>query len=89
MKIEVKVIPNARKRMLSRDGSLVTVRLTAQPLEGKANEELIRYLSEILKLRRSAIKIVRGEKGRRKIIEVPLDEQELDALLCETVSRKS
>jgi uncharacterized protein (TIGR00251 family) len=89
MKIEVKVIPNARKRMLSRDGSLVTVRLTAQPLEGKANEELIRYLSEILKLRRSAIKIVRGEKDRRKIIEVPLDEQELDALLCETVSRKS
>lgn len=89
MKIEIKVIPNARKRMLSRDGSLVTVRLTAQPLEGKANEELVRYLSEVLKVKRSAIKIVRGEKDRRKIVDIPIDEEEFDALLCEIVSRKS
>ncbi|HOC45424.1 MAG: DUF167 domain-containing protein [Syntrophorhabdaceae bacterium] len=89
MKIEIKVIPNARKRMLSRDGSLVTVRLTAQPLEGKANEELVRYLSEVLKVKRSAIKIVRGEKDRRKIVDIPIDEEEFDALLCEIVSRRS
>ena len=75
--------------MLSRDGSLVTVRLTAQPLEGKANEELVRYLSEVLKVKRSAIKIVRGEKDRRKIVDIPIDEEEVDALLCEIVSRKS
>ena len=89
MKIEIKVIPNARKRMLSRDGSLVTVRLTAQPLEGKANEELVRYLSEVVKVKRSAIKIVRGEKDRRKIVDIPIDEEEFDALLCEIVSRRS
>lgn len=75
--------------MLSRDGSLVTVRLTAQPLEGKANEELVRYLSEVLKVKRSAIKIVRGEKDRRKIVDIPIDEEEFDALLCEIVSRRS
>ena len=89
MKIEVKVIPNARKRMLSRDGPLVTVRLTAQPLEGKANEELVKYLSELLNIRKSAIKIVRGEKDRRKIVEIPLDEEELDTLLGEAVRRKA
>ena len=89
MKIEVKVIPNARRRMLSRDGSLITVRLTAQPLEGKANEELVKYLSELLNIRKSAIKIVRGEKDRRKIVEIPIDEEELDALLGEAVRRKA
>ncbi|MBP1747984.1 MAG: hypothetical protein H6Q52_523 [Deltaproteobacteria bacterium] len=89
MKIEIKVIPNARKRALLRNGSQLTVRLTALPLEGRANEELVRYLSDLLKVKRSAVKIVRGEKDRRKIIEVPLDEEELDALLGETVKRKT
>ena len=82
MKIEIKVIPNARKRSLKQEGTAITVRLTSQPLEGKANDELVRYLSDILKVRRSAIKIVRGEKDRRKIVEIPVDENELKALLA-------
>ncbi len=82
MKIEIKVIPNAKKRALVRNGSEITVRLTAQPLEGKANEELVRYLSDLFKVRKSAIKIVRGEKDRRKTLEIPIDEKEFDALLA-------
>ena len=82
MQIEIKVIPNAKKRALVRNGSEITVRLTAQPLEGKANEELVRYLSDLFKVRKSAIKIVRGEKDRRKTLEIPIDEKEFDALLA-------
>jgi uncharacterized protein len=81
VKVEVKVIPNAKKRALMRDGPGITVRLTAQPLEGKANDELVRYLSEFLRIRKSAIKIVRGEKDRHKVVEIPLDEEEFNALL--------
>lgn len=81
MKVEIKVIPNARKRAVTRDGPGITVRLTSQPLEGRANDELVRYLSEILKVRKSAIKIVRGEKDRRKLVEIPIDEKEFDVLL--------
>ncbi len=89
MKIEIKVIPNARRRVFARDGSNITVRLTSQPLEGKANDELIRYLSEILKVRKSAIKIVRGEKDRRKVVEIPIDEGEFNTLFCDTVRREA
>ena len=89
MKVEVKVVPNAKKRAVTRDGPGITVRLTAQPLEGRANDELIRYLSELLKVRKSAIKIVRGEKDRRKLVEIPLDEEEFNALLCDTVRREA
>ena len=81
MKVEVKVIPNAKKRAVARDGPGITVRLTSQPLEGRANDELVRYLSELLKIRKSAIKIVRGEKDRRKVVEIPIGEEELNALL--------
>ncbi len=81
MKVEVKVIPNAKKRALNRDGAGITVRLTSQPLEGRANDELIRYLSDLLKVRKSGIKIVRGEKDRRKVVEIPMDEEEFNVVL--------
>ena len=81
MKVEVKVIPNAKKRALNRDGASSTVRLTSQPLEGRANDELIRYLSDLLKVRKSGIKIVRGEKDRRKVVEIPMDEEEFNVVL--------
>lgn len=85
MNIEIKVIPNARKRAIARTQAGIVVRLTALPLEGKANEELIRYLSDIFKVRRSTIRILRGEKDRRKVLEIPIDEKELKTLLGEPV----
>jgi uncharacterized protein len=89
MKVEIKVIPNARKRAVTRDGAGITVRLTSQPIEGKANDELVRYLSDLIKVKKSAIKILRGEKDRHKLVEIPIDEKDLDALFNETVSRES
>ena len=83
MNVEIKVIPNAKKRMITRTGAGITVRLTTVPLEGRANEELVRYLSDILKVRKSAIRILRGEKDRRKVLSIPIDEKELDLLLGE------
>lgn len=81
MNVEIRVIPNAKKRAIARTPAGITVRLTALPLEGKANDELIRYLSDVLKVRRSAIRILKGERDRRKVLELPIDEKELEALL--------
>ena len=82
MKIEVKVIPNAKKRAIARSGAGVMVRLTALPLEGRANEELVRFLSDILKIRKSAIKIVKGQKDRHKIVEIEMDEPDFDVIVA-------
>lgn len=81
MNVEIKVIPNAKKRAIARTPAGITVRLTALPLEGRANDELIRYLSEIFKVKRSAIRILRGERDRRKVLDIPIDEKELETLL--------
>ncbi len=74
MNIEIKVITNAKKREVIREGAGLKVKLTSLPLEGRANEELIEYLSAIFKIRKSEIKIVRGEKDRRKLVSIPVDE---------------
>jgi uncharacterized protein (TIGR00251 family) len=80
MNIEIKVIPNARKRGIIREGSGLKVKLTSVPRDGKANEELVEYLSEIFKIKKSEIKILRGEKDRRKVISIPVEESVINSI---------
>lgn len=51
-------------------GDRLKIRLHAPAIEGKANSELIRFLSEILQISRSHIVLLRGDKSREKTVEV-------------------
>ena len=46
------------------------VYLTAVPVDGKANKELIKLLAEKLNISKSKINIIKGEKNKEKIIEI-------------------
>ncbi len=52
------------------------VRIGAQPREGEANEELVRFLSERLGVPRKDVVIVRGARSGTKLVEVPLSPEE-------------
>ena len=67
----VRVQPRASSNEISGEwkGAL-RVRLTAPPVDNRANEALRRLLAECLKLPVSAVRILRGERGRTKQIEV-------------------
>ncbi len=69
--ILVKVQPNARRNEIVGfgDGTL-RVKISAPPVEGKANKALIAFLSEILGVRKSNIGIEKGETSKRKRIVV-------------------
>ncbi|MEK7355836.1 MAG: DUF167 domain-containing protein [Bdellovibrionota bacterium] len=51
-------------------GEAVKIRVHAPPVEGKANEELIRFLADAFGLARSKVILVRGEKSRSKTFEL-------------------
>jgi hypothetical protein len=77
----VRVVPRASKNEIAgRMGDTIKVRLTAPPVEGKANKALIAFLSEQLRVRKSQIEIVAGETSRNKLISVvglsPLEVEE-------------
>lgn len=64
---------SARGRRNSVDGVVagaLRVRVSAPPMEDRANEELCRFLAERLKIPVSAVRIVRGRHGRLKQVEV-------------------
>ncbi len=51
-------------------GSL-QIRLAAEAKEGAANEELVRFLSEVLGVPRRDVEIARGHRSTRKSVRVP------------------
>lgn len=65
--LDVRVIPRAKTTGIDgeRDNA-VLVRLAAPPVDGAANDELIRYFAGLCGLPRRAIRILSGERGRRK-----------------------
>ncbi len=69
--VDVRVIPRAKKTEFAgmRDGALL-IRVSAPPVEGAANDALVALFSERLRIPRRNIRIVAGEAGRRKRIEI-------------------
>ena len=74
--ITVQVQPGASRNQVTRytDGVL-HVRIAAPPVRGKANRELIAFLSDILSVSRSSLSIEKGHTSRRKVIAVEGMEQ--------------
>jgi uncharacterized protein (TIGR00251 family) len=70
MRINVRVIPRSSRIEVVWEGEALKVRLTAAPVDGAANEALIKLLAARLDLPRSALRIVRGASGRQKVLEI-------------------
>ncbi len=67
----VHVLPRAGKtEVVGWHGDAVKIRLKAPPVDGAANEELIKFLSKTIRVPRSAVRIASGVTSRRKRIEV-------------------
>lgn len=69
--VAVRVAPRAARDELAgwRDGAL-RVRLTAPPVDDRANEALVRLLARALDVPRSRVELAAGGRGRNKIVRV-------------------
>lgn len=66
--LSIRVIPRAKKCEISElmQDDTIKIRLTAPPVDGKANLALVDFLSDILGIPSSRIELVSGSKGRNK-----------------------
>lgn len=69
-RIKIKVTPRARKNIVIEQEGKLKVYVTAPPVDGKANKVLIETLAEYFKVKKSNIRIIKGEKTKEKIIEI-------------------
>jgi uncharacterized protein len=69
--LSVRVHPGARKNGVTGvHADTVKIALTAPPVDGKANEALIAFLADALRLPRARIALVSGLTSRSKIIRI-------------------
>lgn len=59
---------SSRDELAGLHGDRIKVRITAPPVDGKANEHLIRFLARLFDVPRSSVTLLSGETGREKRI---------------------
>jgi uncharacterized protein (TIGR00251 family) len=74
LKLTVKITPNAKKsEIVGFENSILKVKIAAAPVDGKANEALVKFLAKEWKIPKTSIQFLHGESSRTKVIEVPDD----------------
>ncbi|MGA3018281.1 MAG: DUF167 domain-containing protein [Bryobacteraceae bacterium] len=70
-RLTVKVHPRARRTALAgRLGDAWKLALAAPPVDGKANEECVRFFAELARVPKWRVRIVSGSTSRIKVVEV-------------------
>ena len=70
MEIDIRVQPRASRNAIEIDGERMTVRVTAAPESGKANDAVVALLAKRLGVPKRSVQIVRGYKSRDKGIRI-------------------
>jgi len=67
----IKVVPrSSRSELTGIQEDALKLKITAPPVEGKANEECIKFLADKLGVKKSRVAIIAGHKSKRKTIIV-------------------
>lgn len=70
-RIAVRLQPKAsRNEVTGESGGVIQIRVTAPAVDGKANRALIKFVAKRLGIAPSRISLVRGERGREKLLEI-------------------
>lgn len=70
MRLNIRVVPNARQDKCVQEPGRLKVYLSAPAVEGKANKALIDFLAEHFKVKRKMVTLIRGEKSRDKVVSI-------------------
>jgi uncharacterized protein (TIGR00251 family) len=70
--IEVKVEPRSSQKGIAgiMGENILKVKLTAPPVDGAANEQLIEVIAEEFKVKKSQVKVIRGHSSKVKVVEI-------------------
>ena len=81
--LTVKIAPNASKNEIIKDETGIKIKLTAKPIEGKANKALIEFLSKRFKIPKTSIQILKGETSKEKTLLIKIIDNDKISLIHE------
>jgi len=88
--LHIKVKPGSFKDEITFDAEgTLTVKIREKPIDGAANDYLVKYLAKELKLNKSCVSLEKGSTSIYKTINLHITEQEWAALKLSLQKRKS
>jgi uncharacterized protein (TIGR00251 family) len=81
--LQVHVVPrSAKSEVAGVQGDALKLRIAAPPVEGQANKECVRFLSDILGIKKKQVIIVGGSKSKNKTIAIEgIRRKDIEALI--------
>ncbi len=86
--LNIKVIPNSSKNELIKEPDRLRLKITAPPVDNKANKFVIEYLSKFFKIPKTSIQIIRGTTSREKTILLVITEKDKRDFIKELLDSK-
>lgn len=79
--VNLRISPNAKKNEIIKDGDIIKVKITALPIDGKANKALVEFFAKNFKIPKTSIEILKGETSKEKtILFKTMDEDKINNL---------
>lgn len=79
--VSLRISPNASKNEIIKTDDGVKIKITAPPVDGKANKCLVEFLSKMFKIPKSSIEILRGETSKEKTLLLKIDDDDKIAMI--------
>ena len=75
--VKIRIVPNSSKNDIILEDEFIKVKVTAQPIENKANKALIEFLAKSFKVPKTSIEILKGETSKDKTLLFRVYNEEL------------
>ena len=86
--IQLKIVPNSSKNEIILEDEFIKVKVTAQPIENKANKALIEFLSKQFKIPKTKIQILKGETSKEKTVLLNTDDLTKNSAIISQLTKK-
>ncbi len=86
--LRIKISPNSSKNQVMIDGDVIKIKVTAQPIEGKANKAVIEYLSKQIKIPKTSIEIVKGDTSKEKTLFIRTSDSDKKSFILDFFKKK-
>ncbi len=83
--VTIKISPNSRTNEIIKTETETKIKITAQPIDGKANKGLVEFLSKKFRIPKTSIQIVKGETSKEKTVLFITSDDDKINLLKETL----
>ncbi len=71
LSVTVHAQPKAKKtEIIGVHGEALKIKVAAPPVDGAANDELIRFFAQLFDVSKSQVRLKQGSTGRKKVVEV-------------------